>query len=222
MLEINEARYLIKIFEKKEYRDSFLKGNLYMNKLGFFKKTENIQNDDGKRFDELEGISGHMQPNKTIITTENRKKIKPISPIIFRSNISDHISVFCVFGYKFKGTEITKEFLKLGNFAVVILNPLEFLLRFNSYIDEKEFVGGSAFIKYQDYNFFHRQIINALELPYFKDQCYSHQSEYRFCIYPELPIAEINSYLATTVCIGEISDICISINSSELIDYLKK
>jgi len=221
MLEITEAKYLIKIFEKEEYRDSFLKGNLYMNKLGFFKKIENHESDEGKRFDDLEGIIGHMQPSRTKITTECGQEIKSISPIIFRNNISDHISVFCVFGYKSKNSQITEEFLKLGKYVVIILNPLEFLLRFNRYIDEKELVGGSAFIRYQDYNFFHRKKINALEAPYFKDQSYSHQSEYRFCIYPELPIVENNSHSATTICIGDISDICQSVESRALVNFIK-
>lgn len=221
MLEITEAKYLIKIFEKEEYRDSFLKGNLYMNKLGFFKKIENHEIDEGKRFDDLEGITGHIQSSRTKITTQYGQEIKSISPIIFRNNISDHISVFCVFGYKSKNSQITEEFLKLGKYVVIILNPLDFLLRFNRYIDEKELVGGSAFIRYQDYNFFHRQKINALEAPYFKDQFYSHQSEYRFCIYPELPIVETDSYLATTICIGDISDICQNIESRALINFIK-
>lgn len=221
MLEITEAKCLIKIFEKEEYRDSFLKGNLYMNKLRFFKKIENYGSDLGKRFDDLEGITGYMQPSRTKITIQCGQEIKSVSPIIFRNNISDHISVFCVFGYKSNSSQITEDFLKLGKYAVIILNPLEFLLRFNRYIDEKKFVGASRFIRYRDYNFFHGHKINAFEAPYFKDQSYSHQSEYRFCIYPELPIVEANSHSATTICIGDISDICQNIESGALVSFIK-
>lgn len=221
MLEITEVKCLIKIFEKEEYRDSFLKGNLYMNKLGFFKKIENNERDLGKRFDDLEGITGYMQPSRAKITMQYGQEIKSISPIIFRNNISDHISVFCVFGYKPNSSQITEDFLKLGKFAVIIVNPLEFLLRFNRYIDEKELVGGSRFIRYQDYNFFHRHKISALDAPYFKDQSYSHQSEYRFCIYPELSTAETNSHSATTICIGDISNICQNIESRALVSFMK-
>jgi hypothetical protein len=55
----------IKVFKKEEYREQFLDGSLYMNKLQFFIRIEN-QTTDGRN-DPFESIYACFQPNNTTI-----------------------------------------------------------------------------------------------------------------------------------------------------------
>lgn len=94
---------LVKFFEKEEYTDSFLNGNLYCNTLQYFNDLE--QTSDG-RGDPYEGVSAVLQPEGKIFKLTspdgNFKEIviteKDFSgPIIIRANHNLANNVYCLY-----------------------------------------------------------------------------------------------------------------------------
>jgi hypothetical protein len=186
--------FLLKIFEKKEYAEDFIKGRLFLNRVSYFKA---IENNDDKRGDEYEAVYAWLQPNKTKISIGDIeiKSEDIVSPIVIQSQYHDNLHLLCLYASytdKFqnvsknnveefrKEIKINERCISLGNYAVLILNTQLFFKRFINATKKYNYRVKGQLVKYYDPTTFHGFI--KKDTIFQKQIEYSYQKEFRFAI----------------------------------------
>ncbi|WP_159817115.1 hypothetical protein [Colwellia sp. 20A7] len=221
----NEIIMFVKIFENERYRDDFLSGKLYMNRLSYFQKVE--EDATANRGDRHEGALAWLQPNK-ILMKINDIEIKGedfVEPIMVQMNFHKRYNVYCLYAGHIGSIEdinesastalleqlaLDSECLKLGKFGVVIHNPKEFLRRVTSAMENTGNGGGAKLVEYYNPDEFHGHF-SEQDVVFRKRDEYSHQSEYRIYIDTDTQGDE-----AFELEVGNIEDIAQSCDSNEI------
>ena len=201
---------LIKVFDKEEYADAFIKnGELFSRRLGDFKGIE-----DGQvRGDGYEAVTGNYQPEEVSVTiswkdaegVESSHLIKDLNaPVILQEHGYDDLNLYCMYALKIPDFI---ESYKTAEEKIKVENKVKQLLRKCLTIDEKvvQFGGFSVVIyrveefiskveavaKENDLAYWHKLVeyydpalfngsFNGLEAAFNKRSCYQFQNEYRF------------------------------------------
>ena len=106
---------LIKVFDKEEYADAFIKkGEMFCRTLGEFKKIEN----DDQRGDIHEGVTAWLQPDKTKITISHKysggaEHSFPVQglacPVTMQPHEYDQWNLYCMYAVKFPELNVSHE-----------------------------------------------------------------------------------------------------------------
>ena len=216
--------YLAKVFEKQEYADKFIRGEIYCSSLAWFKELE----DRGGRGDTYEGAIV-LQLDGLVATLET--KDPDTGEVVDRHTMEgfaalpvlapewfDHINLFCMFaghsgefqqepfeGYLDRLKEHLKmpdEYVKLGEHAVVITNTTEFLRRVEKAAHREGYGILWGLVKYYDPQVGTPPIRSDIETIFSKRKKYAYQREFRFAI--DTGTTEGG---AITLDIGDIRDI---------------
>lgn len=151
---------LIKIFDKEEYADSFIKkGELFCKTLGDFKRSDE---EDG-RGDRFESVMGWHQPDqiKLTITYKDNDAVErnfPIEklagPLTIQNNGYDRLNLYCMYAVK---TPEFEESYETEEERVVIVEKISRMLKERSTLsDEVLSLGEFAVVVYQVENFIGR------------------------------------------------------------------
>jgi len=217
---------LIKIFKKESHREDFLKGNLYMNRMKYFKRIEDKE--ENNRSDIDEGVSGWYQPNKNVFLKINENIIPSEDldgPIKIEYDKHIEVNIFCLSAlyhgdfnqskeedliqYQ-KDLKLHNKMVELGDYCVIIINPWQFIGRVKSTIQQKNLKGWLGLVEYFDPNIFHGKF-QGIEPFFRKQKQYSYQKEYRIVLQTE--IKGDNPYVLN---IGSIQDICLSCRTDKV------
>lgn len=217
----------VKFFEKQEYADDFIHGNLYMNTVSYFQKDE----DNTSVYDKYESVSHHYQPNKIelkfneIVIPQNELD----GAVIIQTKDFDNFNIFCLYAvnsgnFQELNDENYEEFInslrihkknnEFGDFCIVVTNITEFLERVKQAVRKNNFFMKGNFIDYYDVNNFSGSF-SGIDAIFHKQIEFSYQNEYRIVI--NNMIDDNQPYYLE---IGDISDICAissidAINSAE-------
>ncbi|MGK3369204.1 hypothetical protein [Citrobacter youngae] len=222
---------LVKLFDRKEYAEDFLKGRLFMNTIQSFKE---YKDESGElRGDEYEGIAALYQPRK-IGEIKFGEIIIPATqlaaPIVVHSNDLLKHNVFCIYslnsrGYNTVSAETLSDFKRtlelhrscfgLGQFCVVILNASQFIERCKSAIEAQNFDGQLGLVDYFNENEFHGNMPED-NLGFQKRSLFAHQREFRIKVKTNIP--EPSPYFLE---IGDLDDIAIITTPKEFNENLE-
>ncbi|WP_177161440.1 hypothetical protein [uncultured Fusobacterium sp.] len=217
MDKIKELICFTKIFNKLEYAESFLEGNIRFTPLKNYVLIE-----DGRK-DFREGLILNLQPQKTEFKVKMKEKIKIVK------NIKEPIAIslgevlnrkcFCLsinrwFNFfkeknseeiKFEFQGVTEEEIKkFGEYIVVINNEL-FLKRILKYFEDNRISPKKGKVKYEDLSKFHGEIE---EVGFVKDIKYRSENEYRILV-------DMSEEGVQTINIGSLKDIAMIVNYEE-------
>ena len=189
---------LIKFFDNPDYADRFARGQLYLNRLSYFKR---IEGDDTQapsgRIDRHEGTIGWMQPGRGTLTI-NGVEIQD-AQIQIQKNWLNHLHVLCVHAVHSgdldldrlaaennveplrKRLTIPNQCLSLGKHAVVIRNVPEFLSRVEAACKARRFRLRYGLVKYYDPTSFHGNFADE-DSVFRKQTRYMPQREFRFAV----------------------------------------
>ena len=211
----NHIFYLAKFFEKEKHAIDFMSGQLYLNKLSFFKGLED--NNSGNRGDKHEGTIVWGQPGKIRIEINGHDMSDDLAgPASLSSNRLDEFNVLCLYAACVRNlTEeiprdlseirnhvlIPKKCEQLGRFAIVIRNGPEFLNRVTSSAKLNSYQEVHGLVKYYDPSSFSGNF-PGISGAFMKQEIHRYQSEYRIV----LQTGKIGSG-ALILDIGNISDI---------------
>jgi hypothetical protein len=226
----------VKFFTEEKYADQFLKGELYLNRLSYFKKIE--REDDG-RVDTNEAVATWWQPDDLVMTLnapgigEIRITSKDLAaPVSMSFVYHDHVHVFCLYamhtsslesldpqrdlaeheGELQKQLQIDERCLKFGPYAVVI-QAVPFIDRLKEALRRKGMAARLALVQYYDDETFHGEI-PPKDVPFRKQKRFNYQQEYRLCVYTN---REGDNPL--TIDIGDLSQICTKVDSPQLNEF---
>ncbi|EPM4162337.1 hypothetical protein ACTJ5I_003359 [Yersinia enterocolitica] len=221
----------VKLFENREYAESFVNGTLFMNTIRSFKE---YKDESGElRGDKYEGIVALYQPEKLSEIKFGEITISALdlaAPIVMHENhLLDH-NVFCIYSLNSRGhdtvsAETLSDFKRtlelheacfgLGKFCVVILNASQFIERCTSAIKKKNFNGNLGLVDYFNEHEFHGHMPED-NLGFQKRSVFAHQREYRVKI-------DTNRALPSHYClnIGDLSDIAIITTPKEFNEELE-
>lgn len=220
----------VKIFEEKEYAESFLRGELYMNTIRSFKEYTDKSGE--LRGDSYEGIIAIHQPNKLSGIKINDVEISSsalASPILIHGDYLLNQNVFCIYslnsrGYDQFSAETLKDFKEtlqlhelcfgLGCYCVVILNASDFISRCEKAIRKLNLQAKLALVDYFDEEEFHG-FMPKEKLGFQKRNMFAHQREYRIKI--DINQSDPRPF---TLDVGDLSDISILMKPQEFNDSL--
>ena len=220
--------FLAKIFKQKSYAQDFIDGKLYANRLSFFKKMEDEK--ESNRKDRHEAATGWYQKNDISLLINDCEVTDISGPIMTQINRHDNLNVYCLYaGHSGEFSQITIENLDsfrkhleipedcliLGDYAVVLTNASEFMKRVLSAIKIKKYGIRTGLVNYYDPDTFSGSF-DDLDALFAKRDEYSHQKEYRISI-----DTGVDGDDAITLDIGDISDIAILVNTSNLNNLLE-
>ncbi|UWS34572.1 hypothetical protein [Erwinia pyrifoliae] len=225
--------FLTKICSKEKFADSFLDGELHMNTIDFFRKTEDKE--DNNIADIHEGVSAWIQPNKVSLTLgfgNDELVLGPndlAGPIIIKHDYYKYINVFCltvlhsagILGKRFtldefneakKNYQLDERLTNLGKYCIFIYNFDEFINRVKLAIKlHEEHIENCTWgpVNYFDETNSHFAS-DEISGVFKKRSCYSHQKEFRIAIQHKN-----QSELPFILRIGSIRDIAIKIPTSQ-------
>jgi len=213
-----------KIFEKKEYAESFLDGNIRFNDLEDYIKIED------ERKDSQEGLAAIFQPDKikvkvgdifipsedlagaVTVQYDNILKIKCLCLSINKYHLTKAPSQG-KFPFHYEG--ISKdEIRKFGNNIIWIHSPNKFLNKIVDYFNASNIKFEYRPVGYKSFNLFHGKIN---PIGFVKDKKYETEREFRI-------LAEIKDSGVKTINIGNIRDCAILLNYDKFkaIEFLAK
>ena len=201
--------FLIKFFDSEDHVRDFLRGRIFANMLGKFRRLEGI--DDSGRGDRHEGTIAWLQPG----------------PVQLQRNWLDHLHIFCFHAVHSGGIDVAtasnenieelgKQFFIsdecrcLREHAVVVNNVPEFIRRMEAAAAVNNYRVARGLVRYYDPGSFHGSF-RDVESIFSKQDQYSYQGEFRFVIDNGLVSAA-----SLTLEIGDISDITRRFDFSEL------
>ncbi|MFT9359638.1 hypothetical protein [Acetobacter okinawensis] len=218
--------YFIRFFSEEKYADDFVKGNLYLNTLGYFKGIEQA---DG-RGDPYEGVSHWIQP-KDIglfkLEASNGMNIEMSgsnfsAPLMIQPSYLDKANIFCLYAYGsyllpkidkrtavwseyeamthelFKISEKCRDF---GDWAVVI-QPRKFMEKIYSNLKFSNREAKFGLVQYYEDSMFSGEF-PIIESPFKKQKRFEYQREFRICVYPDNP--EFHIARPISLNIGDLS-----------------
>lgn len=217
--------FFAKILEKQSYVDDFLSGDLYLNPLGHFKRCEDENTDN--RADQLEGLSQWLQPEKIQLEINGIHVLSAelAAPIAIQMNKHNCINVLCLYAAHTgempdvspeslpllrKQLEIPSECLALGDHAVIVTNPSEFIARIKHAIQKNGLGLYANLVNYVNFDLFHGGVPDK-ESPFLKSDKYQHQREYRFAV-------DAGHGVESPLClpVGNLRDITLACRTSEV------
>ncbi len=188
--------FFVKVFDRKDYAESMLDGKLYMNRLSYFRKMEEI--DAVNRADKHEAVVGWLQPQQARLTL-NGHEFDPATmsgPISLQMNRHNNLNVYCLYAahsgeyenftveeyplFK-KQLEISEECKNLGEYAVVITSAKEFIHRITESVKKCGYGMGAGLVDYYDPEQF-SGFFDEDKAAFQKRIEYQHQREYRFSL----------------------------------------
>ena len=191
----NHIFYLAKFFEKEKHAIDFMNGQLYMNKLSFFKELEDSNND--YRGDKNEGTFVWGQPGKIRIEINGHDMSNDLAgPASLSSNRLDEFNVLCLYAACIRNSSekfprelseirnhllIPKKCEELGKFAIVIRNGPKFSNRVTSSAKLNGYREAHGLVKYYDSNSFSGSF-PGISGAFMKQEIYKYQSEYRIVL----------------------------------------
>lgn len=197
----------VRFFKTEAHRDSFLRGEIYMNRLKYFKKYEEA--DACNIGDKHEGISGWFQPDQIKLRIGHPDTGKEFlldhfaGPVVIGLRRHEDYHVYCMSALycdsedRFESLDelrsrvlLDTEKGDLGDYCSVIRGE-DFVDRLHAALTDEEQLGhlvGSGLVDYFDPDTFHGAFngTGAFEddiAIFRKKNCFSHQKEYRFYVY---------------------------------------
>ena len=231
--------YLAKVFQKREYADKFIRGEMYCNRLSWFKKLEDQEGrsdtDEGAIVPQLEGLSVTLEvsdPDTGKVVDRHTMQGFAAPPVLVPEWF-DHINVLCMFaahsgdfqhepseGYLDHLTEHLKmpeKYVGLGEHAVVITNVTEFLSRVEKAAHQARYGVIWGLVKYYDPQFGSPPTRSDIETIFCKRERYAYQREFRFAI----DTGTIEGG-AISLDVGDISDIAFRTDTGGMSLELRK
>ena len=165
--------FILKIFAEKQHADSFLRGDMYANRLSWSKGLE----DSEGRGDKYEGAAMLQRDNSSLHLTATNKETGEVlgefifsgddfsAPTIMQLAAFDDLNLFCMFAGHSKDfqqetdappqelkkhIEIPDHCLQLGRYAVVITDAPEFLRRVKVAADREGYQICCGLVEYYD------------------------------------------------------------------------
>jgi hypothetical protein len=232
--------YLIKFFKEKDHADYFRKGNLYLNRLSYFKKEEESTEDI--RSDSNEALSHYWQPEDLIIELNlpgigktKLTKSDLAGPVTVGFESFDHLHIFCMYAVHTDGFDVTDEIINyskedaeklknqlkidercfnFGSYAVVV-PAVPFIEIVKRSLEVAKQTSRLQLVNYINGTTYHGAIKRETS-PFTKLNKFSYQNEYRICI---------NSGTFgddhLIISIGDIQDISALTRSNQLNDLFK-
>ena len=220
--------FLAKFFSDEQYAEQFLRGNLYANRLAYFRNLEG----DGNRADAYEGVGllrGDIELPVSINGSQTERIVIPerelAEPIEVPMDWTEHVNLLCMHAghsgdysdvpvgrvdqFKKEQIEIPEECLDFGGHAVVITDVPEFVKRVRNAVRETEdyrLVRG--LVRYGDEPSID---VSGIDTIFHKREHYKNQREYRFAIFTGSDICD--PLILET---GDLRDIAICCNSAEI------
>jgi len=222
--------YLVKIFKEEQHAEQFISGNLYLNRLSYFKKIEE-KGDDG-RLDKNEAVAMWFDGLNLSIPGVGSCEITKkdlAEPISISYQHHDYLNVFCMYAVHTIGfecvdgnikysedraaqlkrqLEIDERCFEFGDFAVIV-PAVQFLDRVKKTLQARGNYFQGKLIDYYDESF--NCEIEEKEIPFKKQNKYSYQNEFRICVDTKTIGEE-----AINIDIGDIKDISAKTESSNL------
>lgn len=205
-------QFFTKIFEKKEYAESFLNGNIRFNDLEDYTKIED------ERKDSREGLAAIFQPNKVKVKVGNiaipSEDLAAAVTIKYDDTLAQKCLCLSINNYYLSKISFDgnipfdyegiskKEIRKFGNNIVLIHSPNKFLNKIVNYFNDNNIGFKYKPVEYEDFNFFHGKIN---PVGFVKDKKYETEKEFRI-------LAEIKSSGVKTINIGNIRDCAMLLN----------
>jgi len=221
----------VKIFNKMEYAESFLRGKLYLNTLRYYK---NYCDEVGEsRGDLYEGAVAIFQPNligEVRIGSIEIKGSDISSPIVISDNEELSKHAFCIYSLNSSGMDqISRESLDdfkemiqihhsnygLGNICVVITRAQQFIDRCKQALQKMNFEATLAPVNYYNDSSIHGKIPGSHH-GYQKRVKFIKQREYRILLKANPATND-----SLTLDIGDISDIALISETEKFNDLLK-
>ncbi len=225
--------FFVKIYEKEEHADDFVRGSLFANRLRYFKQIEN-RDGRGDKYEgaivpKLDGLCFTLSCTDTH-TGEVTEIIIPkddfAGPPIILPRWFDHINLFCMYSGHSGGTEkisadnlqclkkqleIPEDCTKLGRYAVLIKNPKEFIRRVRFGAKREKYRICWRLVRYYDPEVGTPRLESSLDSIFSKSKGYEYQREFRFAIDNG---SEGRNHIILDI--GEIDDITMCMDSREI------
>lgn len=227
--------YFIKFFTEVEHAEMFMDGNVYMNRLSFFKALE--ASSDDWRSDRNEAISHWWQPDDAIIKLNFPgfpeliiNKDDMAGPVSMAFEAHDHLHVFCMYAMSTIGfecikgkidygpddaVELTKQLsidercFKFGEHAVIV-PAVKFIERAEAALTRAKINARLGAVEYFDGATFHGSA-SEMTIPFRKLKEFSFQNEFRICL--DTQTRGVNPY---TLSLGDLRDCSVLVRSAEL------
>ena len=219
----------VRFFKEEAHRDAFVRGDLYMNRLKFFKEyEEELISNVG---DEHEGLYAWLQPDKMTMTidhpvTGEEIVVKGIAgPVTMGYSVHDNYHVYCMSTYhcdntaRFETFEAMQAHIAidiqkgdLGEYCTII-DSQKFLERLDRCLTLEVQAGsrvGRGLVEYFDPEIF-SGFFDGDQAILKKKNCFSHQKEYRVFVYNGTAGDD-----SRMLSIGDLSDISINCRKNEL------
>lgn len=215
--------FFVKVFDKKEYAEDFIKGKLYSNRLSFFRKYE--EENSANRGDKHEGVVGWYQPDQIRLEINGRIITDLSGPVMTQMNWHDNLNVFCIYaGHSGEFDDISEETIEdfkkqisipeecenLGEYAVIVTNVTKFIERVKAAVSYNNYGLNAGLVEYYDPISFNGSF-SDIESIFRKRDEYKHQKEYRFSF--DTGVAGNDPLILN---IGDISDITMQCKVSDI------
>lgn len=190
---------------KNQYIESLLNGDLWMNRLDYFRK----KNDNNALGDSMEGLVYHIDKGNAKISNEEEFKVENFN--IFANS---EYPIFCIsFPDYFTKNDneenyvITEETIdkltekKYTDYTIIFINKNELVKRIEKEILKTNYYAEHGKIIYNEQGYIFDKTNPIKNAGFVKRKIYEYQKEYRFMIHNEVP-----DHLVLSV--GDIHDIC--------------
>lgn len=194
----------VKFFTEEAHADKFLRGSLFMRKLGYFQRLEARETGDG-RPDAHEGVVSWHQPDRTELTIDF-EGFDPIKitgadlagPVAITRDIYSNLYVFCMSTVRILdpaelsgshdeieaqmrgGLRLDDRCLEFGPHAVVV-DAVKFLAQLRTALQSTDYWYKADRVGYYDAETFHGDF-DAEVAPFMKQDPFAYQNEYRVCL----------------------------------------
>lgn len=189
-------RHLVKFGEQEHLYRLLKYGEIYMKNIDFYRKCE-LSNPEHLRGDIYECFNNISQQN-TIKFLDSDLEINNVT--VYENNNTYTGYLFCMYAIftDNENKDLDSRMLDFGEYAVIILNPKEFIYRIKEYCKANNLFPNCSPVSYFNENY-HSGILH----PFMKREKYSYQSEARIYIHSSNP----QDYLCFNI--GSIEDIAI-------------
>ena len=218
--------FLIKFYEDQEHANDFLRGQVFLNRLSRFKRTEG--GDQSGRSDRHEGTTAWLQPGKGRLVLNGIDISGDLAgPVCVQKEWLNHLHVFSMHAVHTGDLDLEPigddniETLRrqlripdpcrsLGHQAIVVTSVTDFINRMRSVALEKRYGISRGLVGYYDPQTFHGNFEDTASV-FHKQERFSYQREFRFAVHTqkagESPLK---------MHIGDLSDIAVQMRSSDL------
>jgi hypothetical protein len=232
--------HFVKFFTEEKYADQFIKGSLHLKRLAHFMKLES--NCEDGRPDENEAVATWWQPHDVAMKLSlpgfgdiEITKDDLAGPVSTSYVYHEHFHVFCLYAVHTTGFDtiagklhlaedraaelqrqltIDERCLKFGPFAV-FTPAVQFLSQLKEALQRRGQWSRGTLVEYYDEETYHGEFA-LKDIPFKKQKRFAYQKEFRICVdtntLGDNPIS---------IDIGDISHICVKIDSSQLNSQFK-